>query len=70
MRVNAYASRPWSELVAFWSAYNRHLAHVIAHTNPEHLDNVWITASGSHDLGFLVTDYPVHLKHHLDQILR
>ena len=68
VRANAYSARPWAELVAFWAAYNRHLAHVIAHIKPEHLDNVWTTDSGSRDLGFLVRDYLVHLNHHLAQL--
>jgi hypothetical protein len=68
VRANAYSTRPWSDLVTLWSAYNRHLSHVIAHIDPEHLDNAWITQSGSHDLGFLVSDYLVHLKHHVEQI--
>ena len=69
VRANAYSSRPWAELVSLWAAYNRHLAHVIRHIDPEHLDHVWMTNSGSHDLGYLIRDYPVHLKHHLAQIL-
>jgi hypothetical protein len=69
VRANAYSTRPWSELITLWSAYNRHLAHVIAHINPEHLDNVWVADSGTYDLGFLVTDYLVHLRHHVEQAL-
>jgi hypothetical protein len=69
VRANAYLTRPWNDLVALWSAYNRHLAHVIGHIDPEHLDNTWTTDSGAYDLGFLASDYVVHLKHHVEQIL-
>jgi DinB superfamily len=69
VRANAYSSRPWAELIGFWAAYNRHLAHVIRYINPEHLDNTWLTDSGSRDLGFLIRDYLVHLNHHLAQLI-
>ena len=68
IRTNAYSTRSWSELVMFWAAYNRHLAHVIGRIDLEHLDNVWITESGTYELHFLITDYLNHLRHHLVQI--
>lgn len=65
-----YAELPFRDIVALWAAYNRHLAHVIgcapeaalAHrgTSPE--------GSGETTLGFLMEDYVVHLRHHLDQL--
>lgn len=64
-----YEAREWDDLVAFWHAFNRHLAHVVEHT-PEDLRNVAcsIGADPPVTLGFLVHDYVVHLRHHLDQI--
>src|SRR5215216_5671804 len=32
-----YVDEPWSDLVALWAAYNRHLRHVISRTPAEHL---------------------------------
>ena len=65
-----YAKVPWRELVALWTAYNRHLAHVIASTSetaaartaraPEGVEQV--------SIAFLMTDYVTHLRHHVVQI--
>ena len=65
-----YHSEPWADLVALWTAYNRHLLHVIERippdkaTHPCKIDN--------HEpvtLAFLAEDYVTHLERHLDQIL-
>jgi hypothetical protein len=66
---NQYGERPWAELVSLWTALNRHLAHVIEHIAPETLVNVWDTGSNRYTLGFIVDDYLVHLRHHLEQIM-
>lgn len=64
-----YEAREWHDLVAFWHAYNRHLAHVIHHI-PEHLRTVPCTIGNDEPitLGFLAYDYVVHLRHHLGQV--
>ena len=64
-----YQDRSWGDLTAFWHAYNHHLAHVIEHI-PEDMRGVQcsIGASAPVTLGFLVHDYIVHLRHHLDQV--
>ena len=79
--LQRHADRPAAELVAFWSAYNRHLAHVIA-TIPgdvlnrprgpiARLGSLYITTpDGEASIGHLAADYVAHLRHHLDQIRR
>lgn len=65
-----YRDVPWSELVALWCAYNRHLAHVMNVTSPE-TARAGATApdgSGTLTIAFLMTDYVRHLRHHLGQI--
>jgi hypothetical protein len=65
-----YADRPFRDIVALWSSYNRHLAHVISCT-PEHLlarSGRSPEGTGEVTLGFLMEDYVVHLRHHLDQL--
>jgi hypothetical protein len=64
-----YRDRPWSELVDLWSAYNRHLAHVIAgipesrRATPCHIgDDAPVT------LAWVALDYVGHIQHHLRQI--
>jgi hypothetical protein len=51
--------------------YNTQLTSVIRHVDPKALGHVWHTPDGKDlDLQFLIRDYVVHLKHHLDQILK
>ena len=62
--------RAWTDLVDLWHAYNRHLMHVAARIPEDALDNVCVVADNEPStLRHHVTDYVVHLKHHLDQIL-
>ena len=69
VRVQHYKDRRWSELVELWIAYNRHLAHIIRHADPQAAGHLWKTAEGDLTLAFLMTDYLKHLQHHLDQVL-
>jgi hypothetical protein len=65
-----YAALPFRDIVALWTAYNRHLAHVIASTPEQALSQAGRAPSGDGDvtLGFLMQDYVRHLRHHLDQL--
>ena len=70
VRVQRYQDRPWSEIIDLWEIYNTQLASVIRHVDPRTLGHVWHTPDGKNlDLEFLIRDYVVHLRHHLDQIL-
>jgi hypothetical protein len=69
VRVQAPQQAGWPLLVWLWAAYNRYLAHVIAHLPTSKLDTVCRIGSGEAvTLGFLATDYLGHLLHHLRQI--
>jgi hypothetical protein len=60
--------RRWADLVSLWHAYNAHLAHVIAWIDDDHLSVPCVIESDRPvTLEFLVTDYVVHLRHHLSQ---
>lgn len=64
-----YQERAWLELVDLWRHYNRHLAHVINLIPAETLSVVCVI--GSNDpvtLSYLVEDYLVHMKQHLDEL--
>lgn len=70
--VNAqqYQSADWPSLVSLWYFYNLHLVHVIAHFQPDALDqelDVWDEPA---TLRFVAEDYVRHLQHHLDQIFQ
>jgi hypothetical protein len=55
---------------SLWTAYNRHLAHVIA-SAPESVlahSGIFRGTETTVSLGFLMVDYVTHLRHHLDQL--
>ena len=70
VRIQHYNEMPWSFLVTLWSAYNRHLSHVIecipvdAESSPCNIGKEKPVA-----LEFVVRDYFRHLQHHLKDIL-
>jgi hypothetical protein len=68
VRVARYQDRPWTEIIALWAAYNRHLATIIDTLDPSALGHVWHSPGGDVTLEFIATDYVRHLKHHLNQI--
>lgn len=69
VRVQALQEANWAELVTLWSAYNRYLAHVIAHLPPDKLETPCrIGSGGPVTLQFIATDYLRHLLHHLNQL--
>ncbi len=69
VRINAYATEPWREMVEFWYLFNAHLAHVIAHVDPATLENTCdMGYAKPAPLRFVIEDYVRHLEHHLGQI--
>jgi DinB superfamily len=69
IRVQAPQEADWSLLISLWAAYNRYLAHIIAHLPASKLETVCRIGSGTPvALGFLASDYVTHLLHHLRQV--
>ena len=68
VRLNRYQQTTWNEIVALWSAYNRHLASVIESLDDSALGHVWHSPDGDVTLEFIASDYVRHLRHHLAQI--
>jgi len=76
-----YTDAPWSHVVDLWSAWNRHLLRVMAAIPVEqreglrehHSFDVIAFRAVSPDLpatlDYLMSDYVVHLEHHLTQVL-
>lgn len=65
-----YATADTAELIELWYAYNRQLAHVIKHINIEKLNTeCYIGNYLPVPLSFIITDYVVHIEHHLHEIL-
>jgi DinB superfamily len=69
VRIQRYQDRPWREIVELWRNYNIQLASVIRDVDQAALRNVWHMPDGKEaDLEFIMRDYVVHLRHHLEQI--
>jgi hypothetical protein len=69
VRCQAYSEIDWFELLDFWQAYNRHLAHVIRHVPATALTVPCLIGNyAPATLHFLMHDYVVHLQHHLQKI--
>ena len=70
VRVQRYQDQPWRQIIDMWQTTNNHLVSLIRHVNPDALPHVWRRSDGSElTLEFIIQDYVVHLRHHLDQIL-
>jgi hypothetical protein len=71
---NHYYEIPGSQLISFWTAYNKHLLEVIKRIPEEKLSNkVQTGETGEKDLmtlRFIIEDYVEHLEYHLRQIVR
>jgi hypothetical protein len=64
-----YAERRWRDLIVFWSAYNHHLAHVIANISESFREiPCEIGDSPVVTLSYVALDYVGHVTHHLNQI--
>jgi len=69
VRVQAVQGADWHLLVSLWATYNRYLAHIIAQLPAAKRETVCRIGSGDAvTLGFLATDYIMHLLHHLNQL--
>jgi hypothetical protein len=67
--IQHYQEEDWKNLVQVWKFSNLHLAHVIRHSDLSKLKNEWIAATGDHvSMEAMITDYPRHLKLHLEEI--
>jgi len=69
VRVQAVQQADWAQLVTLWAAYNRYLAHVLAHFPADKLGTPCRIGSGDPvTIEFVAKDYVAHLLHHLKQI--
>src|SRR5262245_63703911 len=81
VRVQGYRDRSWSDLVALWRAYNRHIACLMESADPaavarprtsHNLDELaWkaVERTEPTTLDSFMRDYVEHLEHHLRQAL-
>jgi hypothetical protein len=69
--AHRYREIPWTELVETWHAHNRILTPLVAGIAETTLAKRCRIGGGEPvTLEFLIDDYVLHMRHHLDQILR
>ncbi len=68
--LHGYNEIPWSAIVNLWNQYNWLLVHLIAHIPEPRLQAEATIGSGTAvTLQFIIEDYVLHMRHHLDHIL-
>ena len=68
--VHRYAERPWPTLVGEWHAHNTILVPLVRNIPDAKLATPCTIGAGPPvSLGFLIDEYVLHMRHHLDQIL-
>lgn len=68
VHAHQYRARAWSDLIVLWAAANRHLAFVIEGVPAERLSTPCAVGNREETLQWWMTDYGVHLRHHLEQL--
>jgi len=69
--IQRYHESDWANLIALWSAYNRHLSHVIERIPEEAWSSPCNIGRGEQvPLELVVKDYLRHLRHHVTDILK
>jgi len=67
---NYYHSLDGRQLISFWALYNAHLVSVLRNIPAEtYVRKCRVGEQEVVSLEFLITDYVVHLEHHLKQIV-
>lgn len=80
VRIGAYADAPWEELVTLWRLFNLQLARVMEQTPLAERERprarhdfatigVALPEGEAARLDHIMSDYVLHLRHHLRQIL-
>jgi hypothetical protein len=69
--LHGYQRLPFSNLVSLWRSYNLLLAELIQRIPANKLDSqCFVGENQPVTLKFLIEDYVLHLRHHVDHILR
>jgi hypothetical protein len=69
--AHRYQDQSWTDLVDIWHAHNRILVPLVANIPTAALAAQCRVGGGAPvTLEYLIDDYVLHLRHHLDQILR
>ena len=68
--AHRYQEVAWQEIVDFWFRYNKFMASLIGRVPENKLQTLCFVSSDKPvSLEFLVSDYVLHMRHHLDHLL-
>jgi hypothetical protein len=66
--LQAYQSKPWTQLVTLWEALNLHLADIIERIPADRLSTACSIGGKSYLLEEIIVDYFGHMQMHLDDL--
>ncbi len=69
VEAHGYNDLPWQDIVELWYRYNLLLAHLIERIPEERMGNRCVIGWGVNTLGFVIEDYVLHMRHHIDHTL-
>lgn len=68
-KFNFYQEIESSQIISFWTVYNKHMLEVIKRIPAENLDKKIKIGEELVSLEFLIIDYVKHIEHHLVQLV-
>jgi hypothetical protein len=68
-RLSHYNEMDATLLIRLWEHYNNFIAHIIRHIPTAGLTRKCRSGSNENTLSYIITDYVVHLEHHLRQLV-
>ena len=68
VNLEDYQRQKWSDILVLWSAYNRHLAHILTQIPDDKAGVPCKIGTSEYTLGFVVNDYVDHMLGHLKQL--
>lgn len=72
VEINEYQETAWADIVSIWYQYNSLLVRTIRNIAQNKLATPCFIGEvkASQTLGFLIEDYVLHMRHHLDHLLK
>ena len=71
VHIHGYQNMPWEAIVGLWLQYNSLLARLVARIPGSRMQTQsFIGSAAPVTLAFLIEDYVVHMRHHIDHLLR
>jgi len=68
--AHRYREMPWPAIVEFWYRYNKFMVALLSRVPENKLQTLcFVGGGGGVSLEFLVSDYVLHMRHHIDHLL-